>query len=235
MRDKNIYIWGAIVAALAIGIWAWSGTEGGEKLEESLGQETVFENREGEKLTVSFDNQAKTALVDGLPLIQVESASGVRYVNEAEGLELWNKGIEVTLKRGETLLFQGRTTQGSMVGDPLLYVFAGPTWVWYETQYPGGASVYPQNTGKFTISFDSAKGQVSGNTDCNGFSGEYTSGAANTLSFKPFVSTLMYCEGSQEKEFIDMVMNSDRYIFSESGDLVLVVKGEAGLVILKRQ
>lgn len=234
MKDRNIYIGGAIVIALIIGIWAWNRAEV-PQVQVPAGQETVFENSSGEKLSVFFDNQAGTASIDGILLTQTESASGARYVNETEGLEFWNKGIEATFSKGEAILFQGRTTADAQVGDKLLYVFAGPTWVWQQTQMGDGTVTTPKKLGEYTITFDSTKGRVIGETDCNGFGGTYTSGAGNTLAFGPFMSTLMYCEGSQEAEFTDLVMNSYRYIFSESGDLVLILKDEAGAVIFKRQ
>jgi len=117
-----------------------------------------------------------------------------------------------------------------------LYVFAGPTWVWERTEMKSGEIVRPE-AGKekaFTLRFDSAKGAVSGTTDCNGFGGEYTAGAANRLSFGPFISTLMFCEGSQEADFRKMIEQSRRYFFTEDGNLVLVMENETGTIFLGR-
>lgn len=119
--------------------------------------------------------------------------------------------------------------------DELLYVFAGPTWIWHETRMNDGRVILPNKLGMFTITFNSAEGAVVGTTDCNNFSGLYTSGAGRTLSFGPLASTRMFCEGSQEVEFAGMVAGSSRYFFSEAGDLVLVLDSEAGHVTLKRQ
>ncbi len=234
MKDRNIYIGGAIIIALIIGIWAWNRGEVPQAQEPAEQQVTMFENVNREKLGVIFNEEEKTVLIDGTVLTQVESASGARYVNAEEGLEFWNKGVEVTFSKGETVLFQGRTVSDTQVDD-LLYVFAGPTWVWQSARMSDGTVTAPRQPGKYTITFDSAEGRLIGVTDCNGFGGAYTSGAGNTLSFGPFMSTLMYCEGSQEAEFSNLVTSSYRYIFSESGDLVLILEDEAGAIIFTRQ
>jgi len=116
-----------------------------------------------------------------------------------------------------------------------LYVLAGPTWVWSETKYSDGKVVTPTKAGIFSIKFDSKEGHIFGTTDCNGFSMSYTSSAWGRLALGPGLSTLMFCEGSQEVEFRKMVEESDRYIFTESGDLVLLLKLDSGSVLFKKQ
>lgn len=116
-----------------------------------------------------------------------------------------------------------------------LYVLAGPKWVWVETKYSDGKVVRPIKAGAYSVTFDSAKGYVFATTDCNGFSGSYTAGAWGKLSYGPFISTLMYCEGSQEAEFSKMISESDSRTFTSEGDLVLLLKMDSGSVIFKKQ
>lgn len=205
-----------------------------------------FISTDGKSALVSFNNENRTATLDGagyskLVFAQGISASGARYVNEAENLVLWNKGDEITLYKGEEVLFQGKVfnpesqNNEQQTQDNDLYVFAGPTWIWQETQFNDGKIVKPKKAGMFTLTFNSAEGRVSGKTDCNGFGGSYTAGAGNVLSFGPFMSTLMFCEDSQEAEFVKMVNDSNQYTFTTAGDLVLMLKLDSGSVIFKKQ
>lgn len=205
--------------------------------------EAEFVNNAGDSMYVSFNNEDRTATIeggdyDGIKLVQATSASGARYVNEENGLELWNKGEDLTLKKGEELVFEGKVFRlpeegGEMSSDEDLYVFAGPTWVWQETRSAEGSVTRPQKTGEYTITFE-VSGKVLGETDCNNFSGSYTASAGNVLTFGPFMSTLMYCEGSQETEFSQAVSNSSQYTFTKEGDLVLMMK-EGGTVHFKKR
>ena len=83
-------------------------------------------------------------------------------------------------------------------------------WIWKETlnvTVPNTpqkeCKVTPKKQGVFKLIF-TKDGKVSGTTDCNGFSGTYSL-KQGTLEFGPFTSTLMYCEGSQEQDFIKMI------------------------------
>ena len=118
-----------------------------------------------------------------------------------------------------------------------MYIFSGPTWQWYKTEMKDGTTKSPNvnKEDKFSLRFDSEKGMLMVASDCNNSSAIYTSGAANTLEFGEFVSTMMYCEESQEEEFLQMVKNSFRYFFTLSGDLVMVLKNEDGMIFLKKQ
>ena len=129
---------------------------------------------------------------------------------------------------------EGDKAEEIVVEGKDLYILAGPKWLWVETKYSDGKVVKPTKPEMYSVTFDSADGYVFGTTDCNGFSASYTSGAWGTLSFGPFLSPQMFCEGSQEAEFVRMVAESDRRIFTESGDLVLLLKTDSGSVIFKK-
>lgn len=107
-------------------------------------------------------------------------------------------------------------------------------WVWKETQMNNGTIVKPKKPGVFTLTF-TEQGNVSGNTDCNNFGGTYTAGANRTLSFGPFMSTLMFCEGSQEAQFSKMVSDSTSFTFNAQGDLILLIKFDSGSVIFTKK
>ena len=81
-------------------------------------------------LQVVFNNASGTAIMTGVGFENVElsramSASGARYVDTNQQLELWNKGDRVTVKRGEETLFYGTTNEKEAVAlNTLQYVQA---------------------------------------------------------------------------------------------------------------
>jgi heat shock protein HslJ len=110
----------------------------------------------------------------------------------------------------------------------------GPRWVWQETQMNDGSVLRPTKPGEYALVFNQDN-TVFGDTDCNNFSGDYSAGEGNTLTFGPFMSTLMFCEGSQETEFSQAVSESNQFIFTPVGDLVLLIKFDSGSVIFKKE
>ena len=106
------------------------------------------------------------------------------------------------------------------------------TWVWEQTVMNDGAVIEPAQEGAFTLTF-SEEGMISGSTDCNSFSGDYTLDEM-TLSTGPLAMTLMYCEGSQEMEFIEMVTTAQFVFFTEEDDLVLLLPYDSGSVLFSK-
>ncbi|MDQ5901662.1 MAG: hypothetical protein QG580_377, partial [Patescibacteria group bacterium] len=88
--------------------------------------------------------------------------------------------------------------------------------------------------GAFSISF-TKDGNVSGTTDCNGFSGTYTLSGEGVLTFGPIASTIMFCEGSQEQIFLNYLSTEQRVFFDEAGNLVLLLPYDSGSIIFKKQ
>ena len=112
----------------------------------------------------------------------------------------------------------GKLPAGSAANGDVSKLTAN-TWVWIATNRTVGSDVTPKKPGAFTIQFGS-DGRVSGKTDCNGFGGTYrTQGSA--LSFGSFMSTLMYCEGSQESAYTSFLATVKSYEIDASGTLVL--------------
>jgi heat shock protein HslJ len=150
------------------------------------------------------------------------SASGARYVSSDGTLVLWSKGDDVIISRGDAVIFEG--AKPAEAGEQSALI---ATWKWVKNE--GESVLVPQQKDAFTITFatDSA---ASGTTDCNSFSGEYDVVADGSLSFGPQVSTMMFCEGSQESEFTESLRRVTSYAVS-SDELVLVVgDGETRMV-----
>lgn len=107
------------------------------------------------------------------------------------------------------------------------------TWIWKETQMNDGTTITPNQPDAFSVTF-TKEGNLSGQTDCNGFGGSYTTNQGQ-ISFGPFMSTLMYCEDSQEDEFVKMVTESTSYMFDSNDNLVLLIKYDSGSVLFEKE
>ena len=198
----------------------------------------TFTADDGEQVDITFPD-TDTAILNGLgytnlPFTIAISASGARYVNEDEDMVLWNKGDEVTITKGDEDLFFGITKSAN--ADESNSGLGAYTWVWEETEMNDDTIVKPETAGKFTLTFNEAEGTVGGTTDCNGFGGSYKVGEGKTIDFgDDFFMTQMYCEGSQENEFQNMVKDSTSFMFNDEGDLVLLLKYDSGSVVFSKQ
>ncbi len=107
----------------------------------------------------------------------------------------------------------------------------GRTWTWVRTEMNDGTVIEPRQPEEFTLTLTD-NGQVVGTTDCNDFSGTYTTGEGGLLSFEPFVSTMMLCESSQETDFVSRLQEVQSYMFAD-GMLVLMIRFDSGTVTLQ--
>ena len=95
-------------------------------------------------------------------------------------------------------------------------------WVWVES-VDQGEYILPKEKGAFTLTFTD-DGRVSVGTDCNTMGGTYAV-KGSTLKFDQMMSTLMYCEGSQESMFSAMLTAVTEYRFTNKGTLELQYGG----------
>lgn len=72
------------------------------------------------------------------------------------------------------------------------------SWVWVRTEYLDG-DILQSRTDRFVLTFNEA-GTMNSSTDCNSLSGDFVIDG-EVLSFGPFMSTLMYCDGSLEGDY----------------------------------
>ncbi len=106
-------------------------------------------------------------------------------------------------------------------------------WIWQRTILNDGTIISPKKVGDFTLNFREDK-RVSGETDCNNFSGSYSFDNMGNLNFGPLATTMMYCDGSEEKIFTDFINKSKRYEINSSGDLILFLSDGSGYLIFKK-
>lgn len=122
--------------------------------------------------------------------------------------------------------------------EPTLVVDPAPTaaltaktWHWVEARYEDGRVVTPERAGAFTLTFN-ADGSFGITTDCNGGGGSYTS-KNGTLTLGDMMSTLMFCEGSQEGEYQQLLGAVSDYHFTAAGELILDLKFDSGTMLFK--
>lgn len=97
-------------------------------------------------------------------------------------------------------------------------------WQW-ERSLIDGSEVEPKEPGAFELSFDTAEKRVSSLTDCNTLMGSYEAGKDGAISFGQLASTRMFCEGSQDAEYGEMLEKVERFEFIRTGDLVFKWEG----------
>jgi heat shock protein HslJ len=114
--------------------------------------------------------------------------------------------------------------------DPKKMSLEMKTWSWVNAKYNDGKEVKPK-TNRFTLTFKDDK-TFSATTDCNGIGGEYVV-KGNKISFSKMISTMMYCDGSQESDFSKLLTDSDNFLFTSKGELVLGLKYGSGSVIFR--
>ncbi len=105
--------------------------------------------------------------------------------------------------------------------DPSRMTLGMKTWSWRSTT-EGGSATLPKRQDVFTLAFG-ADSRLSVGTDCNSMGGAYVA-KGSSLALKDMVSTLMFCEGSQETEFAAMLARVARYEFDRKGELHLFSK-----------
>ncbi len=146
-------------------------------------------------------------------------------VQPSVGKSVWLLLDTKTMQFGEVAQnFEGEA-------DPARMTLGMKTWNWISTTYSDGKSVKPKAENKFTLTLKSDK-TFSATTDCNSVGGEYTV-TGNKLVFSRMLSTMMFCEGSQEQDFVKMLGGIDSFMFTSKGELVLELKMDSGSVVFK--
>lgn len=92
------------------------------------------------------------------------------------------------------------------------------TWKWVRSESDGVVLV-PQNKDAFTLTFG-IDGNARITTDCNTMSGQFDS-RGYSITFNQLASTLMYCEGSQEAEFVKIIHAVHAYSITDTNELEL--------------
>lgn len=105
------------------------------------------------------------------------------------------------------------------------------TWTWVKTAYSDGAEFVPKKTNAFTLTFQN-DGTFDATTDCNSMSGAYTT-EAGKINFANIVSTMMFCDASEELFFSTLLGNVDSFSVTPDGMLMLGLTSGAGFAYFR--
>lgn len=115
--------------------------------------------------------------------------------------------------------------------DPSRMTLGMNEWRWISALYNDGREIKPNKPEAFKLSFKD-DGTFSLSTDCNGVGGEYEAKDGKII-FTQMMSTLMFCEGSQEGEIRKILENVDTYHFTSRGELIFGLKFDSGTVTFR--
>jgi len=142
------------------------------------------------------------------------------------GKSIWLKLDPGSMQFGEVAQnFEGEANPDVMTLDM-------KTWTWLQTAYNNDTELTPSKADAFTITFNTDN-TFSATTDCNTMSGTYAI-ENNQLTFgKNIAMTRMFCEGSQELAFSEMLGEVQSFFFTSKGELVLELKLDTGTAIFR--
>lgn len=114
--------------------------------------------------------------------------------------------------------------------DPSRMSLGMKTWTWISARYNDGRMIEPARE-RFTLAF-SPDGGFAATTDCNSMSGNYAADDGS-ISFSQIATTLMFCEESQEPDFLAVLESAQGYHFTSRGELILELKSDSGTATLR--
>ncbi len=130
----------------------------------------------------------------------------------------------VSMQFGEVVTdFEGEANPAQMKLDM-------KSWSWISASYNDEREVVPKSPGRFVLTFTGTR--FSASTDCNSIGGEYMA-KDGAITFDKMISTKMYCEGSQEAEFAQILTNTATYHFTSKGELILGLKYDSGTALFR--
>lgn len=166
-------------------------------------------------------------IIDGVAVANfVERATGEPFtVAPSVGKSVWIHLDPFVYEIGELVKnFEGEA-------EPAHMSLNMKKWNWIRTVYDEGSVVEPKTLEVFMLMLrDDAT--FSAVTDCNSVGGSYTVDGTKII-FKEMMSTLMFCEQSQESIFTEMLSRVYRYSFTSKGELYLELANPAGKIIFR--
>jgi heat shock protein HslJ len=233
----------ALIAIVALILVTRPSAEAPTLSDPATAERTVIEyTNEGDTARVAVGYRGDTVELNGLSfenevLERVETASGVRYEKADKSVAFWTKGDEATIYVNNETVFTGIDSSipaeelasaeaAAAVVETSGVTLTSGSWIWKETTPTGSEVVVPTDPAEFSLTFSVGE-QVTGTTDCNNFSGSYST-ATGTVSFGALAMTKMFCEDSLESDFVspfagDMAYSIDGQELTLTSDEYIVV------------
>lgn len=186
---------------------------------------------EGQYYAIDFGltSALPPVLTDGVRI----RASGVLTPLALLSTDYWQKypieGIFSVTDSVEVLEEEREVPQETEIGSTTSAQLFGNRWEWIRTEYLDGDRILPR-TSAFVLSF-AVSGTMTSTTDCNSLSGDFVVDG-EVLSFGPFMSTLMYCDGSLEGEYgSDLALTNSYEIVGD--ELRLNLNRDFGVMVFR--
>lgn len=190
------------------------------------------------KTTDGYVGTDAVLLGDRIAPQTTEVKDGLLTVNYADRAQNESFAVQPSFGKSLVLKLDPATLQfGEVVqnfegeADPARMTLGMHTWTWISTKYSDGKTVTPKKEKAFTLTFKE-KNTFSATTDCNGVGGSYVA-KNEQVAFSDMISTMMYCDGSQEAEFTKMLTEAQGYHFTSKGELIFDLKFDSGSVIFR--
>jgi len=132
----------------------------------------------------------------------------------------------------ESMSFAGVEQNFEGEVDPENMTLGMKSWQWVKTSYNNDTEIVPAEIDAFTITFDD-NGSFSATTDCNTLGGSYSLEGKQIVFGEDMFMTKMFCEGSQEQEFVALLGEVQSYFFTNRGELVFDLKFDSGSAFFK--
>ena len=114
-------------------------------------------------------------------------------------------------------------TQTSLTAHP---------WTWTKTISAGSVAVTPNKSKAFVLKF-TPDGKVTSTTDCNSLGGNYQLASDGILKITNMISTLMYCQNSQESVYTTALGTTASGVINAQGNLVLTLSDGGSMIFTK--
>ncbi len=155
----------------------------------------------------------------------IDGSVTVNYVDRKSGESF---AIPPSVGKSLRLRFNSETMEfGELVqnfegeADTMRMTLGMKKWEWVSAVYPDGTRITPKKEKVFTLTFGKDT-SFSASTDCNSIGGKYIATSEKSLQFGEMMSTLMYCEDSQEQIFSELLSTVTMFQFTGKGELILI-------------
>lgn len=183
-----------------------------EKQENIAGGDEVYVS-EGVTLIRNYENEISLILENNIVVFQ----GGLKEVRQDEVSDVDDDSVDFSIDSIEGLDSQ------------YLEILTATSWQWEQTQMNNDDLITPNTVDAFTLTFTD-EGLVSGTTDCNTLAGSFALNDTR-IQMNNLAVTRMFCENSQEAEFLNMVQTSQYIYFTEDNRFVLLLPYDSGSVI----
>lgn len=162
-------------------------------------------------------------------MLQAQALKPADYGTSTKAtIESINAGIKAVAKDFNSIqksINKPKALKDVNVNSPL----TASQWVWVSATSNGSTTV--ATTGeKFVISFDK-KNRITSTTDCNNIAGSYAAGTTS-LSFGALSMTKMFCVGSQETIYAQLLGKTSAYSISGT---TLTLTHDTGVMTFKKK